>query len=188
MTLFTSQKEKRLWLCVGLILLAILTTLVASNHIIPLITDARFLDLFGRLAFTGIIVTIIGHGIKNKNTKTEWVIWFGVLAVYAIVIIRLGHAERTHLMEYGVLAIFTHKALTERHKHRKLFIPPAIAAILISSSIGVLDELVQLYIPYRVFDTIDILFNFLAALTSITIASVISWTIKKGRKKTTLSQ
>ncbi|MYE06585.1 MAG: VanZ family protein [Chloroflexi bacterium] len=84
-----------------------------------------------------------------------------------MVFLRLTLAERSHLIEYGVLAIFIHAALTERGEQGRAVRWPAVVAILATTAIGVIDELIQLALPHRVFDPVDMLFNTLAAGSAV---------------------
>ncbi len=92
---------------------------------------------------------------------------------------RLGFAERSHLFEYSVLAIFIHEALIERAIQGKKIPKPGLVAFLTAFAIGMLDEFIQLFLPGRVFDLIDILFNGLAAFMAIAASSA----IRRVRKK-----
>ena len=58
--------------------------------------------------------TVIVHGFRIKPGSMELTIWMGMVAVYLMFFLRLGLPERSHLMEYGVLAVFSHLALMER--------------------------------------------------------------------------
>jgi hypothetical protein len=56
-------------------------------------------------------------------------LWFwalGVTAVYGMVVVRMeiGPAERTHLFEYGLLAVLIYQALTERLGHGRRPLSP----------------------------------------------------------------
>ena len=102
----------------------------------------------------------------------------GIVAVFLMLFLRLGLAERTHLIEYSVLTIFIHRALIVRYqdKHKGLYI--TILALLLSLTIGVFDEFIQVFIPNRVFDMADFLFNGLAAGIAIGASLLWQW-IKK---------
>ena len=41
--------------------------------------------------------------------------------------------------------------------------------------VGTVDEYLQVFIPSRVFDPIDILFNFLAAVMTVAALATLSW-------------
>jgi hypothetical protein len=127
-------------------------------------------------------VTMVMHGLKLKPGKIEIAIWFGFAAIYLMVFLRLGLAERSHLMEYSVLAIFIHMALLEREHTKKNSMNPALLAFLITLIIGVLDECIQIFLPGRVFDPNDMLFNGLAAFMAIGVRLVLQFIRNKMRQ------
>ena len=49
-----------------------------------------------------------------------------------------------------------------------------LAAILITAAIGVIDEAIQLALPHRVFDPVDMLFNTLAAVSAVAAGLVLA--------------
>jgi VanZ family protein len=143
-------------------------------------------DLQGVLFFytmIAIAVTVILHGQITRPGKAEITIWLGLSAVYVMLYSRLGFAERSHLFEYSVLAIFIHKALIEREIQGKKKSKPALFAFLTAFAIGVLDEFIQLFLPSRVFDPIDILFNGFVAFMAIGASMAILWVRKKISKE-----
>lgn len=73
------------------------------------------------------------------------------------------------------MAILIFEALDERVSQGGWVPVPAILAIILTSLIGTVDELIQLFLPNRVFDLTDILFNFLAALTTVIILVLLGW-------------
>ncbi|MDE0580183.1 MAG: VanZ family protein, partial [bacterium] len=83
--------------------------------------------------------------------------------------------ERTHLIEYGVVALLIHAALTERAMHSPHVPAPAVLAIALTGLFGVLDELIQALLPNRVFDWRDILFNVVAAVLAVGAIKALRW-------------
>lgn len=77
----------------------------------------------------------------------------------------LNPPERSHLLEYGLLAGLLWGALQDRHVRTGTPSRAAVAwgAFLGAASIGVLDELVQAHLSQRVGDPRDAAFNALAA-------------------------
>lgn len=75
--------------------------------------------------------------------------------------------ERTHIVEYGVVAILIHEALTERASRGRPVPVPALLAIGATILVGALDEFVQLLLPSRVFDPADIFVNSVSALMAV---------------------
>ena len=88
---------------------------------------------------------------------------------------RMALGERTHLIEYGVVAVFIHEALTERASHGRRVPVPAALAILATALLGALDECIQAFLPTRVFDVQDIVFNTLAAVMAIATSLALGW-------------
>ena len=113
MSFFTSSREKRLWLYTFLVLGAIILTLIFGGGLVPAM-DQKLQDALFFYIMVALAATVILHGLITRPGKAEIAIWLGLSAVYILLYARLGTAERTHLFEYSVLAIFIHKALVER--------------------------------------------------------------------------
>ncbi len=96
--------------------------------------------------------------------------------------LRLGLPERSHLFEYSVLAIIIHKALNERANQGGQVPVPALLAFAIAFLIGVFDECLQIILPDRVFDPVDILFNGFAVTMAIGSSVILRW-IRNYRNK-----
>ncbi len=180
MVFFKSKREKRLWLMTLLVVVGIFSTIgLATQFSLALEKydlDAWFF-LFGCFL---VLVTVVTQGLNLRAGKVEWLLALGMGTVYYMVLLRSTlSTERSHLIEYGVLAVFVLEALKERDKHTKIVVNPAIIALIVTSLVGTLDELVQLAIPDRVFDPEDILFNFLGALLAIAASIILSWVRKR---------
>ena len=52
---------------------------------------------------------------------------------------------------------------------------PCYSAILATTLVGALDEGIQAILPSRVFDPLDMLFNFLAAVMAVTASAALRW-------------
>lgn len=167
MSFFTSEKEKRRWFYVLLVLTAIFAALFFGQPLIKIFGDQNIQAIIFVLGMLLVGAAIIIYGLKTQPRKTELVIWLGLAAVFIMLFLRLGLPERSHLFEYSILAIFIHGALLERAKNKRLIFKPALLAFLTTSTFGTLDECVQLFLPDRVFDTNDILFNGFAAFMAI---------------------
>jgi hypothetical protein len=89
--------------------------------------------------------------ITGKPRGEVWVA-VAVAAVYAMIPVRsgVGAMERTHLFEFGLLAVFLYEALAERKLHSGGVRLPGLVAILATTVFGWLDEAVQALIPARV--------------------------------------
>ena len=179
MPLFKSSQEKRYWLFASLVLIAILSTLTLGQPLQRLLIDQNIqaaIFMLGML-LTGVVIVI--HGLKVQPSKTEIIFWIGLIAVYLMLFLRLGIPERSHLIEYSVLSIFIHKALIERLSSNSQFFKPALMAFIITCLIGIFDEAIQYFLPQRVFDWEDILFNTLAAFMAIGGSLILQWAKRK---------
>ncbi|MEX0288000.1 MAG: VanZ family protein [Flavobacteriaceae bacterium] len=185
MPVFTSAKEQRLWTWALLVLLAIFATLFLGQPLEQLFRSQDVRAAVFLLVMLLVGAAILVHSLKTKPGKTEIVVLLGITAVYIMFFLRLGMPERSHLMEYSILAIFIHKALIERKSQGRRIPLPALLALLASFMIGVLDECIQLFLPYRVFDPEDILFNGLAITMAIGSYLILAWVRKKRSKSKT---
>ena len=65
-------------------------------------------------------------------------------------------AERTHLFEYGIVAVLIYQALSERAGNGRRVRAPALLALVATILLGWLDEGLQALIPNRVYDNFDV--------------------------------
>ena len=134
------------------------------------------------LAIILVLSTILWYGVRTKASKLEIGIWIGIVAIYLLVFLRMASPEeRSHLIEYSVLAIFIHEALKERKRSGGQVARPAWLALGITVLVGLLDECIQLAMPNRVFDPFDIFFNTLAASLAIGCSESFTWLRKKAK-------
>ncbi len=121
-------------------------------------------------------VAIIVQGLRSRPGSAEIAVALGVATVYFMVFVRMGIAEeRTHLIEYGIVALLIHAALDERAMRSQHVLAPAVLAVALTGFLGVLDELIQALLPNRVFDLRDILFNALAAVMAVSAIKALRW-------------
>lgn len=182
MPVFTSTREKKLWLWSLAVLAAIFSTLFVGQPLLKLFGNQNIqavIFMFGMLLVGG---AMLAHGLKTQPGKIEWAILLGIVAVYFMLFLRLGLPERSHLIEYSVLAIFVHMALMERRGQENQVLKTALLAFLITFATGVLDECLQIFLPDRVFDLTDMVFNGLAGLMAIGARVILQWVRKKIRK------
>ncbi len=179
---FKTSREKRYWLFAGIVYALVLISLSFGVAFQRLLWDPGIQIVLFLLGMLLTAITIVVYGLKIRPSKTELVVWLGFATVGVLVIFRLGAPERSHLMEYGVLAIFIYKAFTERFTAKSPLLPPLLA-LMLTSLLGALDEGIQFFMPNRVFDLEDILFNSLAALFAVG-GSLILVQLRKWFRKT----
>ncbi len=179
MALFSSRRERRLWLWALTVAAAIFASLGFSGSLEDLVDDDNVAAVVFGLALLLVAATVLTRGLQSIPGGAEIAVAFGIAAVVLMVLLRLTLAERTHLIEYGVLAVFIHAALTERVNQGRRVPLPALIAIVAATLIGIIDESIQLALPYRVFDPEDMLFNSLAALAAVG-ASLLLARVRRG--------
>jgi VanZ family protein len=180
---YTSPQEKRIWLLALLVVVIIFATLFVGSPLAGLVQDQNVAAAFFLLGMLIVGAAILLHAFQSKPGKLELAIGSGILAVFIMFFLRLGLAERSHVIEYCVLAILLHKALLERVKGGKHIPVPAASALVMTFLIGVIDECIQIVIPDRHFDPTDIVFNGLAAVMGVVPYLIINWVRKLRGKK-----
>ena len=185
--LFTSKRERCLWLLTLVVLAGIFSTLGPSLQLAQWMRETGLDAFIFMTAMLLVAATIVTHGLRVRPRGVYLAVALGVAAVYLLVALRIVVAapeERTHLMEYSVVAVLIHEALSERARNGRRVLLPAVTAAAITSSIGVIDECIQALLPHRVFDPVDILFNVLAAVTTIAASVTLSWIRRRIRPTT----
>lgn len=100
---------------------------------------------------------MVCYTFQHQPKPISWGVFFGMLGVLILLVFRLDAPERSHLIEYTALAICLHKALQVRFSYRLW--DPALRAVVLTGSIGLLDEAMQAPLPNRSFAWEDIWFN-----------------------------
>lgn len=176
MALFTSKRERRLWLWTIAACAAIFATLALSGTMALQLASQNVAAGFFLLASLLVLVTALVQGLKGKPSGAQLMVFLGILAAYIMIGVRMNsQVERSHLIEYGVVAIFIFEALKERKSNGRNVPAPALLAIVATSLIGLIDECAQLFIPHRVFDPVDIAFNTLAAVMIVGSSLAFAW-------------
>lgn len=182
MSIFTSSREKRFWLLALVILVVISSTLFIEQPFAVLIVSQGVQAIIFLSAMVFVGISILAHSLRTKPDKVELAVIFGLLAIYIMFYFRLGAYERSHLIEYSVLAIAVHKALIERKDKSKSNFSPAFITFVLCCLIGAIDEYAQLFIPNRTYDPVDIVFNCMVIAIAIISRVVIIWIRNRLRK------
>jgi len=174
---FTSRRERRLWFLTLAAVVGIYATLGLANTLAEVLRDEGLIETAGFFALFLIVASVLILGLKTRPGVATIGISAGIVAVYVLMFFRMtiSPAERTHLMEYTVVALLIFEALTERSDNgrRVRFLP--LIAIGGTVLLGAIDEGIQALIPSRVFDPIDILFNTLAGVMTVLACLVLRW-------------
>ena len=167
MVRFVSRRERRLWLWTLAIVVAIFSTLGLAGTLAEQLAQTGLTTVGFAAAMLLVGVTVVIQGLRTKPTGAEIGVALGVAVVYLMVLLRMALAERSHLIEYGVVASFIYEALKERKGQGGRVPVPSVLAVLATGVVGVLDESIQLLLPNRHFDPVDMVFNALAAVMAV---------------------
>ncbi len=173
---FSSDRERHLWGWTAAVVLAIYATLGLARMLADALGGTGIgagLFILGCLL---VLATVVTQGLKVRPSGAEIGVALGVIAVYLLIFVRMSvPTERSHLVEYGVVAVFVYEALSERARQGRTVPFPALLAVLATAAVGTIDELIQLLLPSRVFDPVDILFNVLAAVMAVATTAALAW-------------
>ncbi len=176
MSPFTSYRERRLWMWVLVTVVAIYATLGPAQILVAELRERYLFRFLFILLLVIIGVVIIWRWVKDPPGWREIGVWVGVALVYTFAFLRVETPEeRTHLIEYSLVAILFYQALLERVKNGRKVPYPAVLAFAATAVLGIIDEAIQWVLPNRVFDPIDIGFNTLAALMAIVGCLALIW-------------
>ncbi len=178
--MFYSQREKRLWLVSLSIVLAIFLTLFIGSPLAKILENQNVQAGFFLLGMLLVGLALFLNGIMPKS-KADIGLLVGLAAIYVMFFLRLGLAERSHLIEYSVLTIFVHKAFEERARFKSFKLHPLLVAFCVVFGISLIDEGLQYVFPLRVFDYYDIIFNFM--IISFAIISILLFYLIRKKLK-----
>lgn len=172
---FTSDRERRYWIWTLVVVVTIYSTLGLAGTLAGSLGESGLNAVTFVLGSLLVLAAAVAFGLTERAGSTEIFVAAGVAAVYVLVFTRLtSPVERSHLVEYGVVAVLTYAALTERRRNGGRVPFPALLAILSAAFVGLVDEVIQWFLPNRVFDPIDIVFNAGAAVMAILAAGALA--------------
>ena len=168
MSLFTSDRERRLWLWALAVMVAIYSTLGPARTLVDALRERNLLRVSFAVVVLLVVVAVVGQWVKRRPGWREIGVALGVALAYWMTFLRMENpAERTHLIEYGIVAALIHQALLERMRNGRPVPGPAALTVALTALVGLLDECIQAVLPSRVFDWNDVLFNALAGFMVI---------------------
>ena len=176
MSTFTSKRERKLWYWAGVAWAVIFASIWLAGSVAEFLRDRGLISNAIWLVLFLVALAVVINGIRSRASGFEVIIWIGLFAVYLMVMLRMTlPEERSHLIEYSILALFIFEAFRERASNKPELKYPALWAIGLTTALGLLDESIQIFVPMRVFDPIDIFFNFLAAILAIGGSVILQW-------------
>ncbi len=100
MKLFTSNKERLLWLWVLAVTLAIYITASISQPLAGFLRERGLLEISFILGMVLVIAAIFTQRVQTRPGWGELGVWLGIAAVYLMLFVRMENPEeRTHLIE-----------------------------------------------------------------------------------------
>jgi len=183
--LFTSGRERRLWAWTVAVVLAIYSTLGLMPTLAGVLRDRGLLEAVFVLGVLLVGAAVLTQGLRTRPGGAEIGVGLGVAAAYLMVFVRMSiPEERTHLIEYGVVAVLVYEALLERARHGRRIPVPYLLAALVTSLVGALDEGIQGLLPNRVLALRDMLFNVLAGVMAVATVMALRWARRwTGRRR-----
>jgi drug/metabolite transporter (DMT)-like permease len=110
MSLFTSNRERRLWFWALAVLAAIYATLGLAGKLAGYLREQNLLGIAFGLGLLLAVGAVIAQWVKRRPGRGEIWVALGVAAVYFMAWVRVENpAERTHLFEYGLVAVFIYE-------------------------------------------------------------------------------
>ena len=110
---FTSERERRLWIYTLSLVIAIYSTLGLASKLAAVLYDQGLSAIILLTCMALVGLTILTQGLKVRPGGREIGVGLGITVVYLMVMFRLTIPERSHLIEYGVVAAFIYEALAE---------------------------------------------------------------------------
>ncbi|MCY3599313.1 MAG: VanZ family protein [Gemmatimonadetes bacterium] len=176
---FSSKRERRLWIWALAVVVAIYATADLARTLADALRESGLLELTPTMFSAGMFligIAILVQGLREGSRGVEVGFALGVAAIAIIGFARgIDAAERSHLIEYAVLALIIHEALVERKVHGRRVPVPAVLAIAATTAVGVIDECIQFFVPSRTFDLFDIGFDLLASVLAVGSSVSIRW-------------
>ncbi len=172
---FLRSRSQRLWAIIGILVILI----YASNFFaVPFASWLRSEGLLSGLFIAAFLTTLFSLTALVRRAEVNRIEIgeiLGIVAVFLFAIVRINLVEeRSHLIEYSVLGAFIFEAIFPQAGNRSTVWHSAWKAALLTTFIGCLGEMIQVFLPSRVFDLRDILFNTAAAIGGVALISVIS--------------
>ena len=165
---FSSERERRLWLWALVVLVAIYSTLSPAQQLAAELRERNLLTVTSGAFLLLVGLLIVVRWAKAGPGRREIGAGVGVMAVYLVTLIRLPIPEaRSHLFEYGLVAMLIYQALLERRGNGRRVPIPSLLAAVATALLGWVDEGIQWFLPNRVYDLVDVGLNAAFGLIAI---------------------
>ena len=183
MVQFTTRRERNLWIAAIVVVAGIFALMGVASSLSDYLQDRDLISMVYWAGLWMVVATIVMQVFRIRLLGIDLAVIIGIIAVYLLVFARMWTpAAHSHLIEYGVLAALIYEALRERGNHGRPVPRLALVTIGVTTLIGVFDECIQFFVPDRVLDPVDMLFNFTAATLAVGANVVVAWLRKRIKK------
>lgn len=121
--------------------------------------------IYSALAISAFIYLLI---VKREKSLEKYFVLFSLVAIFFIIIKSVEYpVEKIHLSEYGLLGVLLYNALKidfDRYS-KKLYLYGFLTCLII----GFVDEVIQWFLPNRVFDWRDVFMNGIGGMITLLI-------------------
>ncbi len=143
----------------------IYASLPFSRDVLIALSQRELIGAVITASYFGAAVLVVYHVVFDVRLTDRTA--FFALVVLGLVIggLVLGMAipeERLHFLQYGVMALLARRVLVRLAPARQYGL-----AVLMAAAFGLGDELIQGALPDRVYDSLDVLVNVLAAVLAL---------------------
>ena len=174
--LFTSRRESVTWLIGSIVVTIIFSTLGMAPAFSGELVQRGLFDGLFVVGFLLLVAAVVTNGLRTRPSRMEIFVGLGLAGIAMMFLARMAiPEERTHLIEYGLVALLIHEALTERRRNGSGVRRPALFAFLVTAALGWIDEGIQAILPNRLYDLRDIAFNWLAAFAALSATALLGW-------------
>lgn len=177
--MLSGSGERKLWIAAGLWLAAIYVSAYQARTVAEALRSRGLLSVAVAFAFVVVAVLVLFWAVRRRPSAAT----FGILALAAVFLglclTRIpSPEEKIHFIEYGVLAGLIRAAMAPRSVWLR------VAAILFTALAGLGDEVIQRYIPNRVFDWRDVAVNATAGALVVVTVELLGLSERRERGRT----
>lgn len=168
----TAQSPARSWALLVVYILAIYASLPFVRGVVIALQQQNLLGGAVTLLYFVAAVAVAYHVVFDVGLSDR-IAFLGLVLLAAVTgAMILGLAipeERIHFVQYGLMALLARRALAWHWKPWQQY----LGAFLIAAAAGWVDELIQGWLPTRVYDLRDVAINAVAALLALTADEVL---------------
>lgn len=188
------EPTRKLWRWTGLVSWVILVTLPLMRPLQQLLKalvgDGMYIPIYAAFLCIAVFLAVRWNRRRKAGEWREWASFIVVLSIYVWAIKSYEiKAERFHFLEYGILAVLTWYALAGTAQSRGevvpkeltasnagrvgLQVPVYLYALVWVTFIGVMDEMIQGFLPARVGELRDVYLNILAGALGLSVVGLV---------------